>query len=124
MNFHIDKARFKTYLWIGSVYFGLAAFGDVVGGNQFFPSVLKNAWLVSYLLVLNYFLLERIIPMFKATWKRILATPMILFALLMMYSFGFYGWQTLGEGLNLYPLDEEYPNVTDGVKEYVGMSFF
>jgi hypothetical protein len=124
MNITIDKERLKIYLWIGSVYFGLAAFGDVVGGNGLLSSVLKNAWLVTYLLILNYFLLERVVPLFKMTWKRILATPVILFALLMMYTFGFYGWQTLGEGLGLYPPDEQYEHVTDGVKDYIGLSLF
>lgn len=124
MNIAVDRKRFKTYISIGSVYFGLAAFGDVVGGNSFFPSLFKNAWLVSYLLVLNYFLFERVIPLFKVTWKRILASPLILFAVLMMYSFGLYGWYSLGEGLGLYPSDEEYAKVTDAVQEYIGMSFF
>lgn len=124
MNIAIDKKRLKIYIWIGSVYFGLAAFGDIVGGNGFLSSVLQNAWLVTYLVILNYFLLERVVPLFKMTWKRILATPVILFGLLMMYTFGFYGWQTLGEGLSLYPPDEEFANVTDGVKDYVGTSLF
>jgi hypothetical protein len=124
MNIAIDKERLKIYIWIGSVYFGLAAFGDIVGGSEFLSSVLKNAWLVSYLLILNYFLLERVVPLFKMTWKRILATPVILFALLMMYTFGFYGWQTLGEGLSLYPPEEEYAELTDGVRDHVGMSLF
>lgn len=124
MNIAIDKERLKIYLWIGLVYFGLAAFGDIVGGNGFVSSVLQNAWLVTYLVILNYFLLERVVPLFKMTWKRIFATPIILFGLLMLYTFGFYGWQTLGEAVNLYPSDEEFANLTDGVKNYVGTSLF
>lgn len=124
MNFAVDRERFKTYIWIGSVYFGLAAFGDIVEGNKFFSSLLKNAWLVAYLIVINYFLFERLIPSFKFSWKGILVTPLLLLAVLIMLSFGFYGWHSLGQGLSLYPPDQEYANVTDGVREYIPMSFF
>jgi two-component system, LytTR family, sensor kinase len=124
MNFSIDKERFKVYMWIASAYLGLTVFGDLVGGENFFTAVLRNIWLVSFLLVLNYFLFERVVPLFRMTWKRILATPVILFMMLMIYSFGFYGWKSLGEGLHFYPRDEAYANVTDGVRDYVGMSFF
>jgi LytS/YehU family sensor histidine kinase len=69
-------------------------------------------------------LFDRVVPLIKFSWKRILATPIVLFVLLMLYSFGFYGWNSLGEGLQIIENGREYEEVTDGVREYVAMSFF
>ena len=124
MKIFVDRERLKIYIWIGVVFLGLTVFGDLINGESLFATLLKNIWLVAYLILLNYFLFERIVPLIKFSWKRILATPIVLFVLLMLYSFGFYGWYSLGEGLQIIDDGREYDEVTDGVREYVAMSFF
>ena len=124
MKVSIDRERFKVYLGIGAVYLGLTVLGDLFQRQPFFTAVLNNVWLVSYLVVLNYFLYECALPSFKFTWKRMLVTPVFLFAFLMLCSYGFYGWRSLGAALNLYIPVTEHASVSKGVESYVPMSFF
>jgi hypothetical protein len=124
MKLGIDHERFKVYGKVGAILLGLMIFGDLVAGQSFFTTVINKIWLVSYLVVLNYILYERIVPLFKFTWKRVLVTPVVLFVLLMLYSFGFYAWRSIGLGLNIYRSSAEYADVSAAVQHYVPTSFF
>jgi two-component system, LytTR family, sensor kinase len=124
MKGFFKKERLSIYMRIGAAYLALTVFGSLLNQESFFSALIKNIWLVGYLVLLNYFLFERLIPSLRFSWKRILATPLVLFGVLMLYSFGFYWWMFFGESLHLYAADREYEDVTAGVREYVPMSFF
>ncbi len=124
MNIPIDRERFKVYFRIGAFYLGLTVLGDLFQSQPFFAVVLNNSWLIIYLIVLNYIFYERILPLIKFTWRRILVTPVIIFALLMLCSFGFYGWRSLGVAFHLYTPFKDYTSVSNGVEAYVPFSFF
>jgi sensor histidine kinase YesM len=124
MKLAIDKERFKVYAKIGAIFLALMIFGDLADSQPFFATVVNNIWLVIYLMLLNYILYERFIPLFKFTWTRMLATPVILFVLLMLYSFGFYAWRSLGIAFNIYTSSVEYADIYNGVRQYVPTSFF
>jgi two-component system, LytTR family, sensor kinase len=103
MKISIDRERVKVYLWIGGAYALLWIFIDLLDNPEtFFKRVWNNIWLVGYLTVLNYILFEYSLPFIKLRWKRLLIAPILLFVLLMFYSFGFYAWRSIGIGLHLY----------------------
>jgi two-component system, LytTR family, sensor kinase len=68
------------------------------------------------------------LPNIKLTWKRILITPLFLFAHLMLYSFGLYAWRNIGIQLYLYFPLKIHPTVLAGVTYHfpysVGQVFF
>jgi hypothetical protein len=123
MKISINRERFKVYLWIGAAYLGLTVFGDLFHDQAFFKVLFNNTWLVIYLVVLNYVLYEWAIPFIRLRWKRLLVIPIVVFVLLMLYSFGFYAWRSIGVGLHIYTARDEPASVTEAVEGYVPMSF-
>lgn len=125
MKISVDRERFKVYLWIAVAYLGLWLFGDLLQNPEtFFKRVWNNIWLISYLTVLNYMFYEAALPSIKLTWKRILFAPFMLFAFMMLYSFGLYGWRSIGVSFGLYFPLREHVNVYKGVEYHAPYSFF
>lgn len=123
MKISIDKARFKIYLQIGGIFLGLHLFGDLIQHAETFPQrAWNNFWLTSYLVVLNYYLFEYGFPSIRFTWKRMLLAPVLLWAFLMLFSFGFYGWRQLGVALHLYFPLISHESMNKGVEYHAGYS--
>ena len=124
MKLSVDKNRFKIFLKIGAVYLAIWLFADLMRyPDTFFKRAWNNVWLISYLVVLNYIFLELALPFLKFTWKRLLLAPFILFAILMLYSYGFYGWRALGVALKLYFPLITHSSASAGVEYHVPYSF-
>ena len=125
MKLTIDKDRFKIYIKIGVVYLGLSMFGELVENHEtFLQGSLNNLWLVCYVVVINYILFEHSLPYIKFRWRRILLIPVFLFIYMMLFSFGFYAWKSIGAGLHLYVSLASYPDVYKEVGRLVPFSFF
>lgn len=125
MKRHIDRARFKVYVKIGGAYLLLSMFGELVSNPAtFLQGSLNNLWLVCYIVVINFILFEYTLPTIKFSWKRILTVPVILFVYLMVYSFGFYIWKSIGAGLQLYVSLTSYPYALKEIGDLVPFSFF
>jgi two-component system, LytTR family, sensor kinase len=123
--FRIDRQRFKIYLWIGALYLLLWFFRDLIEDPEtFFERVVNNIWLVSYLVVLNYFMFERALPYIKLEWRRILLAPFLLFIMMMFYSFGFFAWRQLGVALHLYFSLREHLTIMKGIEYHVPYAMF
>jgi two-component system, LytTR family, sensor kinase len=123
MKIAIDRARFKIYLYIGVVYIALWSFGELVNYPEtFLKRTWNNIWLVAYLVVLNYILFERVRRYLGFTWKKILIGPVLLWAMLMLYSFGFFAWRAIGIGLHLYFPLKDHESVMKGVAHHVPYS--
>jgi two-component system LytT family sensor kinase len=123
MKVSVDRERFKLYLKIGAAYLLLWLFGDLFSEPEtFLKKVVNNIWLVSYLVVVNFILFEYTLPFIKLTWKRILAVPFLLFAHMMLYSFGFYAWRNIGIELHIYYQLRIHPNVYKGVEYHIPYS--
>jgi two-component system, LytTR family, sensor kinase len=121
----VNKERFKIYIKIGAVYLGLSMFGELVENPvTFLQGSLNNLWLVCYVLVINYLLFEHSVPFIKFRWRRMILVPVLLFIYLMLYSFGFYAWKSVGAGLHLYVSLASYPNVYKEIGSLVPFSFF
>jgi two-component system LytT family sensor kinase len=116
MKISVDKQRAKLYLWIGLAYLLLWLVQDLfTEPDTFFKRLWNNIWMVSYLTVLNFIVYEYAFPFIQLRWKRIVAAPIILFGILMLYSFGFYGWRSFGIGLHLYFPLREHMSIYKGV---------
>ena len=125
MKIPIDKERFKIYLKIGAVYLGLSMFGELVENPEtFLQGSLNNLWLVCYVVVVNYILFEHSLPYIKFRWRRMLLVPVLLFVYMMLYSFGFYAWKSIGAGLHLYVSLASYADVYKELSALVPFSFF
>jgi two-component system, LytTR family, sensor kinase len=128
MTNSINRERLKVYVRIGAAYLLLWVLSDLFGNTDtFFKRVWNNIWLVSYLVVLNFIVYEYALPFIKFTWKRILVTPFLVWALLMLYTFGFYAWRSIGIGLHLYFELRVHESIYNGVEyhfPYALMSLF
>lgn len=103
----LDLQRFKPYLWIGFIFLLLWLFSDLANHPETFPQrALNNLWRLSYVLILNYVLLEYAIPFVGRKRKSIAYNVLIgalgLFLFMMLYSYGLYTWRRLGIALDIY----------------------
>jgi two-component system, LytTR family, sensor kinase len=120
----IDRERFKIYLWIGSLYLLIWLLHDLFNSPEtFFQRVVNNVWLVSYLVVLNYFLFEYTLPFIKLELKRLIVAPFLLFGMLILYSFGFFAWRQIGVAITVYFPLREHPSVAKAVEYHVPYAF-
>jgi two-component system, LytTR family, sensor kinase len=125
MMIAIDKERFKLYLKIGLALLTLWLLSDLFDNTDtFFKRAWNNIWLVSYLIVLNFLLYEYGLPYLKLNLKRILIGLFLLWVFLMMYSFGFYAWRSIGVALYLYFPLREHISVYKGVAYHMPYSMF
>ncbi|NLR77361.1 sensor histidine kinase [Chitinophaga eiseniae] len=97
-----DIRRFQLYVWLVPAFLLLKLLTDTLNGADDFL-VLRGvnvAWLTIYLSVVNYYLLECTLPQFS--WKKPVAGIFWVLLYLGIYSFGFYGWRTLGATLHIF----------------------
>lgn len=125
MKLRIDKKRLQLYLWLGLAYLLLWLFIDLLSTPEtFFKRVINNIWLISYLTVVNFILFEYTLPYIKLHWKRILLAPFLIWAHLMLYSFGLYAWRHIGIQLGIYFQLRVHPSTMEGIEYHVPYSFF
>lgn len=101
---NIPKERLGLYLRMAGVFLVLAFLGDLAEDSKTVlqKGLVNNSWLILYLVPFNYILFEYTLPFITGNWKRALAAPFLIFAHLMMYSFGLYLWRSLGVLLHVY----------------------
>lgn len=123
MNFIVKKERLVLYAQLGGAYLVLWLFIDLINSpDVFFKRVVNNVWLISYLTVLNFILFEYTLPFIKLTWKRMLAAPVLLWAHLMLYSFGLYAWRFIGIGLHVYSELRVHSSIYKGIEYHLPYS--
>jgi len=119
----VDRARLKLYTQIGLSYLALWLLTDLFSNPEtFFKKVVNNTWLVAYLVVINFVLFEYAAPFIKLTWKRMLMLPLLFFAFMILYSFGFYAWRSIGIGLHIYFPLRVHESVNKGVAYHMPYS--
>ena len=121
----IDRKLIQFYLWVALGYFFLALFSTIgTYPGKFFSLVFNNIWAIIYVTVLNFILLEYIVPFILKKRKRIIShifnilLGIVLICVFLLFcSFGSYGWRLLGMQLHIYTplkvfasLDEAYQN--------------
>ncbi len=120
----IPSQRIRLYIGISGAYFLLTLLSDLFAyPGSFFTSMVNELWRVAYVTILNFILFEFTLPYLRFTWKRIVLGLVMIWILLMFYSFGMYSWRTLGVFLHIYsPLSSD-DNAEHGVEFQVAYSF-
>jgi two-component system LytT family sensor kinase len=123
MKISIEKKRLQLYLWIGLAYLLLWLLVDVANfSGSFLVKVLNNIWRTPYIVVLNFIFFEYTLPFIKLTWKRILISLFLIWAHLMLYSFGLYAWRLLGIQLHIYTALKTFASTEHGVESQFSYS--
>ena len=125
MNLLIHKDRFKIYLRIAVIYFLLSAFGEIFQEEgTYLQRVWNNAWLLCYVVFLNYYFYEFAVPKIRFTWEGIFTGPLLLFVVVILCSLGFYLWRVIGVGLHIYFPLKEYASISAAMSDLVPFSIF
>ncbi|SEW32184.1 sensor histidine kinase [Chitinophaga arvensicola] len=96
-----DIKRYQLYIWLVPAFLLLNLVADVIDDRTDFPRrVVNEIWLVSYLSVVNYYLLEYTLP--KLSWKRFVSSFLRLFLYVFIFSLGFYIWRYIGLSLHIF----------------------
>jgi two-component system LytT family sensor kinase len=124
MKMKFERERLRLFFRIGLAFCGVWVLRDLfTNTDTFFQRLWNNVWLTSYLVILNYIAYESVFPYFRFTVRRLLIAPFILFGLLMLYSFGFYAWRSIGVGVNLYFPLTTHKDIYSGVRYHVSYGF-
>jgi two-component system LytT family sensor kinase len=96
-----DIKQFELYKWLVPAFWLLNVVGDVIQGAGDSPSrAVNETWLVVYLSVANYLLLEYTLP--KLSWRRIFTGILTLLLFCFIYSLGFFIWRYIGVILHIF----------------------
>jgi two-component system, LytTR family, sensor kinase len=106
MKRSLDIKLVKFYLWVGLIYISFWILGDSIKYGHFFAVLLNNLWRLPYLLFINYLFFEIVIPFVLKKRKTIIFNILLGFLALwismMLWSYGMYGWRSLGALLHIY----------------------
>jgi sensor histidine kinase YesM len=89
---------------------------------NFLKRTANNCWLIPCLAFVNFILFEYTLPYFRLNWRRILAGLVLIWLHLMIYSFGVYGWRTLGIELHVYFSIREFKSTSEALSYFTGYS--
>jgi two-component system LytT family sensor kinase len=121
----IDTEQFKFYMLIGFFYLLFWLLIDFVTNfDTFLQRIVNNVWLIGYLVVVNFIFFEYTIPFIKLAWKRLLVMPLLLFAQLMLYSFGLFAWRFIGIEAGTYFALKTFATIESGVAYLFPYSVF
>ncbi|HLF46302.1 MAG TPA: histidine kinase [Chitinophagaceae bacterium] len=123
MKLLIDRGKVKFYVRLAVAFFILNLIGSLIDTPEtFFKRAVNHAWLIIFLLPLNFILFEYSIPFIKLSWKRILAGLLLIWIHLMIYSFGLYAWRNFGILLHLYFDLNTFITTESGASFFMGYS--
>ena len=118
-----DIKRFRLYLWVGIVWliFWLlhtaVSFPDVAGDRA-----LNEIWRAIYIVAVNYLFFEYTLPRIKFTGRKFFISVLLLFAQVMLYTFGLYAWRSIGIDLHIFTSFITYPSISKGVGDQFSRS--
>jgi len=115
--------RLRLYLWIGLAYLALWLVVDLASHPGSFRLWFWNEiWRVPYIIFVNYLFFEHCLP--QLSRKRLLRSLLLLTGQFLLYSFGLYGWRSLGIELGIHTPFVTYPSFPEGVGEQLGAGIF
>jgi two-component system, LytTR family, sensor kinase len=107
MNNSFELKRIRLYLWMGLAYL-LLCFFSYIGKypGQSLELLLNNVWRFPYTLVVNFIFFEYVVS-FVLRKRRyivynILLGIVLLWLFLVIWSYGFYNWRSLGIHIGFY----------------------
>ncbi|MFL5786767.1 MAG: sensor histidine kinase [Flavisolibacter sp.] len=121
MKNSIYKKRIILYLWISFSFLMLWLISDLISNTDtFVPRAFNNIWRVLYVTFLNFVLFEYALPFIRRKRKwvvyNILIGILLLWVIMMLYSFGAYLWRLIGIGLHIYTPLITYTNTGKAVE--------
>lgn len=122
-----DIKLVKFYLWVTFAFLVIGILS--MAGNypgELFHIILNNLWAIIYLAILNFILFEYSVP-FVLKKRRlvifnVLTGIMLLFAHLMLYSYGAYAWRKLGVYSGLYTRMRTYATMDEALAQLMTFS--
>ena len=101
MNSIKNIKRLKFYLWTGAAYLLVCFFFDLASHPESFIFwAINEVWRSVYIVVIIYFLFERVVPALSI--KRIFSSLLLLLLQFFLFTFGLFAWRYLGIGLHIY----------------------
>ncbi len=98
-----DSSLIRFYIYTSLGFFLLYSFGEFFEfRDTILRRVINSAFLVSYVSFINYFLFERVFPLFKRPGRKIFQGIFGLIVLIGLYSFGLYLYRLLLIKFHLY----------------------
>ena len=122
-----DRRKRRLYLWLAAIYSLLLFLSTIAKySDHFFAVVMNTTWSVVYLTAVNFILHERSVP-FVLKKRRffiinILWAIVIVFAFLMLASFGAYLWRKIGIAFHLYTPLRDFTDVSEALENITGSS--
>lgn len=93
----------KFYFWTGLGFFLLYSFAEFFEYRATIRSrMINSSLLVLYTTFLHYLFFEHALKLFRLKWRDLLRGLFVVLALLLLYSFGLYGWRYLWIQLHIY----------------------
>lgn len=118
-----DRKLVKFYVLTGMAYLLIWLISVLVNKPEEFGVRARNyIWNTAYITVLNFILLEYILPFFKWTWKRVLLGLLLIWGQVVLYSFGLYVWRALGIWTQFYTALREFESVEKIIEFHMGFS--
>ena len=129
MTISIDIKRLKLYIWIGVAYLLLWLLIEAsTEGQTFVPRFFNNVWRLLYIIVINYWFLEYIVPLVLQKRKYIIYNIVLgiffLWVQSMLFSFGLFGWRYIGVLLHIHTELREFKSVQEGAGYVAPYGFF
>ena len=125
MKISADKNKIKIYLWISLAYLLLWIFTELNNTPLIILQKVWNfIWQLGFILVFNFILFELTLPFIMKSWKRMFIAPFLLFAHIMLNTFGLYAWRLAGIEMHLYTEFIKYENTMLGVQNHAGFGIF
>jgi len=110
-----DIKRFRLYLWVGLGWLVIWLLNALANFPATFPErVLNEIWRTIYIVVVNYLFFEYTLPRIKFTRGKIFFSLLLIFAQIILYSFGLYAWRSIGIQLHIFTPYITYPHISKG----------
>ena len=103
MKLLITKGKFRLYASISAAFVLVNLITNLISYPETVPErTINTVWLTFYLAFLNYLLLEFTLPYIKLSWQRVFIVLLLLFAHMLLYSYGTSVWRAIGIRLHVY----------------------
>lgn len=121
MNKLFDIKRSRFYLWVGLAYFLMGVLFTLHDmKTSFGRHVLNEFWHAIYVLVVNYWFFEYVLP--RLSLRNWLRSALLIILLIFLYSWIAYAWRQLGLSMGLYTSLANYKNTGEAVAARMGDS--